>query len=444
MSLLVYLREQLASNSMLATAMVAAPVAALTMSARTLPASLWRSTKRAATIELTFNSDMADYQAVQRFVFRSVINDNFSRSYIYHADSKWDMDTGDQVAEHKGLSIGYGLHFGRYQGVIVVVNRQIVEGQQTEKFKERLILTFFTRRRDIIHQFADAIGENCKLDGGERSVDLFINSGDHWRKAGKLPLRRLATVVTEDNKAERLLKHLVDFEARRDWCHEKGLPYHTGVLLTGPPGTGKSSLIHAIASETGRSIHYLNLGSVTSDKQLTDLVTCGRNWARAIFVIEDADAANAMVTRSTPPPSASGVPAGEPQKPVTLSALLNVLDGLITPDGLVVMATSNHPEALDPALVRAGRFDLHMELGKLDFPAFLTMVELFDLDTRRAQRLQRVFEPTSGSALRSLLLAGGVEAVEAHFSSCLSKGSVVEGETSIPETPADASVPLAA
>lgn len=418
MSLWDFMRDQLANNDMMAAAVVAAPMTALVFSAKNLPVAIFKMLKRSATMEISFNSDMADYLAVQQFVMGNIVSEGWTRSYLYQAEERWDRDAGETVAEHKGLSAGYGVHLGSYRGTPVLVNRHTVEGQQTDKFKERLCLTFVTRRRSIVQAFADDLRESCGLDCGEKLVNLFINSADWWRRAGKLPMRSLSTVITRDGIGTRLLQHLREFEGRRDWCREKGLPYHTGVLLTGPPGTGKSSLIHAIASEMGRTIHYLNLGSVSSDQQLTDLVASGRNWNRAILVIEDADAANAMVSRApvqAAPQATAGPDAPESAKPVTLSALLNVLDGLLTPDGLIVIATSNHPEKLDPALIRPGRFDLHLNLGDLGWPEFEQMAALFDMDASDHLELKAAFKPTSGATLRSLLLEGGIEAVVRHF-----------------------------
>ncbi len=84
---------------------------------------------------------------------------------------------------------------------------------------------------------------------------------------------------------------------------------------------------------------------------------------------------------------------------VSLSALLNVLDGILCPDGLVVIATTNHHTRLDPALIRAGRFDYTFELGKLGQEDFDRMATMFGKPTRKIPSL------LSGAEMRAELIA---------------------------------------
>jgi chaperone BCS1 len=193
-----------------------------------------------------------------------------------------------------------------------------------------------------------------------------------------------------------------------------GLPHHLGTLLYGEPGCGKTSLIHALASELQRSIYYLNLGSVEKDKELTDLVACGRDWSKTLLVLEDFDAAGVSVSRGSSLKGiktfteagdeidTSGDDDEEKSRPVTLSAMLNVLDGLISPDGLVTIATTNHPEKLDEALKRDGRFDLKVELQKLNYDDFLKMAALFGVDP--AAYPMKPGDTMAGSSMRSMIL----------------------------------------
>lgn len=418
MSFLQYMVGQFYENQMLQAAVVAAPLTALTYMAREVPGKIFALIKRTVSTEVQFNSDIADYHLIQALVAKEIASPKWSRKFLYHADEDYDWDTDERSVNHVGLSVGYGTHFGRFGRVPVWIERTMTEGggAATEKFKETLRVRFLTRRRSVIDRFTKMVEEKAGKLVDQPTVDLYINSGCWWSKGSKLPQRSISTVFTSGNAGQELVDSILQFDADRDLYLQRGMPHRMGALLFGPPGTGKSSLLHAVASETRRSIYYLNLGSVKEDMELTRLVSGSRNWKRALLVIEDFDATGAQTTREpTTQPTETGPNAQPPKPPLTLSALLNVLDGVISPDGLVVIATTNHPEKLDPALIREGRFDIRLELGPLGWEEFVGMADLFGHDVTDNAFLRRVYEPMTGSKLRSLLQKGGVKAVEDHF-----------------------------
>lgn len=419
MDLFHFLIQQFYKNDFLQAAVVGAPLAALSYTARSLPAKLWGFLRRTFSIDIQFNSDLPDYNYIQQLISAEVVNDRLSRRFLYSAEETYDWDTGDSETKHIGLTAGYGTHWGFFKGsgglfnrTFVWIDRSLSEGggSQTEKFKETINLTFLTRRKKVMERFTKMIEEKAGKLHDIPTVQLHINSGNWWKRGGKLPIRPVSTVFTEGNKGQMIVQAIKDFEDRREWSLMRGLPHRLGIILDGPAGTGKSSLLHAIASETGRALFYLNLGSVEDDKALTDLVSSGRNWRKTLLVIEDFDATGAKVSRKEEDGDGK-----EKKEGVTLSALLNVLDGLIAPDGLVVIATTNHPERLDPALIRPGRFDIRCHLGPLGWDQFDGLARLFDFDPDTTPDLKRMFQPTPGATLRALLLKGGLEAVRGHF-----------------------------
>lgn len=410
--------EKLKNNQLVTAAIVAAPATAITYGLRSFPMKVWNSLRKATTITLRFNSDMSDYESIQRFVAKDVIYDPMSRNFNYQTEAKWDDDSYTEKVTHHGLTAGYGTHIGFYKKRLVLVNRHIDEGNQTSKFKEHLVLTFFGGKK-VVKEFAGEIKDKADSGFGEfKSVPIYINSGNWWNRAGSLPLRSLDTVFTSNNAGRKLYEAIREFEDKRAEHHRLGLPHHLGVLLYGVPGCGKTSLIHAIASALQRSIFYLNLGSVEKDKELTDLVASNRDWSKVLLVLEDFDTAGVAVSRgsnATPelvPDAETGglavVPAeaptssDEPKKTVTLSTMLNILDGLISPDGLVTIATTNHPERLDEALKRDGRFDQKVELGRLGYDEFVAMSHLFGVDP--SDLPVKPGDEMTGAEMRSMIL----------------------------------------
>ncbi|KAJ1461992.1 P-loop containing nucleoside triphosphate hydrolase protein [Pelagophyceae sp. CCMP2097] len=211
----------------------------------------------------------------------------------------------------------------------------------------------------------------------------------------------------------RLLSLLDAFAERRGKFGVRGFPRKLGIMLHGPPGTGKTSLIKAIAHRTGRSVVSIPLGRVVTNQDLMDAMFDLRfnvvgldcpvrlAFSQAIFVLEDIDAASPVVlaranAEGAPPPRpAAAAPAGgddplvqllmmmtaaegpakggagrsspfmaaDSSDALDLSGVLNVLDGVVDSPERIVIVTTNHPEKLDPALVRPGRIDLKLELG---------------------------------------------------------------------------------
>lgn len=172
-----------------------------------------------------------------------------------------------------------------------------------------------------------------------------------WMRRGPLLPRSLDSVIVPD--ADRVVADLRRFLAAREHYMRLGLPWHRGYLLHGPAGTGKTSLALALAHEFDRDIYYLPLSDLDRDTSLLD--TISEVSTRCILLIEDVDVVHAAKSRDD-----------AESRGVSLAGLLNALDGVGTPQGLVTVMTTNNAEVLDEALVRAGRVDLSLEVGYLN------------------------------------------------------------------------------
>jgi len=158
--------------------------------------------------------------------------------------------------------------------------------------------------------------------------------------------------VVMDATVTKLLR--LDFESffqRKRWFRENKLPFRRGYLLHGPPGNGKTSVIRAMLSHHGISGHAINLMTMDMDDNLLQK-----------FFREAADDTPALVILEDIDRLFFGTKEEKPN--VSLQQLLNCLDGVGTQDGMVVVATANHPEVLDTAILRRpGRFDRVIEFA---------------------------------------------------------------------------------
>jgi hypothetical protein len=182
------------------------------------------------------------------------------------------------------------------------------------------------------------------------------------------------------------------FIENRSWYNKKGIPYTLGILLSGPPGTGKTSCIKCLANETNRHIVNINFNNDISKTQLENLfyneMISVNNQATGqqekyviplderIYVLEDVDCQSDIVKdRSIDKNEENKEP--ENSSKIDLSFLLNLLDGVLETPGRIIIMTSNHPKVLDKALIRPGRIDIIAHLKKCSNKTIKEMIEFF-------------------------------------------------------------------
>jgi chaperone BCS1 len=209
-----------------------------------------------------------------------------------------------------------------------------------------------------------------------------------------------------------ILRLLHDFCNRKGKFSVSGFPQKLGILLHGPPGTGKTSLIKAIAQYTNRHIVTIPLKRIHTNHQLMEVMysgkyqVCGEELPcklpmnKVVFIMEDVDAASNIVKRRDVVDSPDNASVAVPAKlsptamldahylqflqliskttiiddELDLSGLLNALDGVVDCPGRIVIMTTNHPDRLDPALIRPGRINMKILLDRIKAPEAREMV----------------------------------------------------------------------
>ncbi|MGJ8626394.1 MAG: AAA family ATPase [Sulfitobacter sp.] len=214
---------------------------------------------------------------------------------------------------------------------------------------------------------------------------LHILKGDWWDHVGDVPRRSVNTILVDDVRIEKVLDDMRWFYGASDWYAERGIPWRRGYLFYGPPSTGKSSLIRALASDLSLDIASLDIGRATStNNDLRESMMCAPK--RSLIAIEDVDA---VFTQRE---------GGEKRSGVSFSGLLNAIDGMAAQEGRALVMTTNHKEKLDPALIHPGRADVHTELGLV---SAATARRLFERFFPRERDLAGVFEQRLGNQRHS-------------------------------------------
>jgi SpoVK/Ycf46/Vps4 family AAA+-type ATPase len=189
-----------------------------------------------------------------------------------------------------------------------------------------------------------------------------------WQNMHPLSSVKGLDSVALDESHEKLLKKELDlFVNDKDFYERVGMPYRRGILLYGKPGTGKTSLINAISSHLSRNIYFLNLKNISDDNELSAAFSDVPE--NQIIVLEDVDTQTEVLQKRTKNPnSSSSTESSNKDKDLkvgkfSLSTFLGCLDGHTLSEGNIVIMTTNHIEHLDPACVRPGRMDVHLNLG---------------------------------------------------------------------------------
>ncbi|KAL4900694.1 BCS1 N terminal-domain-containing protein [Aspergillus multicolor] len=239
-----------------------------------------------------------------------------------------------------------------------------------------------------------------------------------WSRCMARAPRALSTVVLDKAQKDAFIDDIKEYlhPRTRRWYSNRGIPYRRGYLLHGPSGTGKTSLCFAAAGLLGLELYLLNLSSKSLDEDEL-MALFSELPRRCIVLLEDVDCAGMSQKRtagsssnddnSTPASteqtdgenvnnSGSGSGTGTTsleKQGVSLSGLLNVIDGVAASEGRILVMTTNHPEKLDPALVRSGRIDMSITFG---YSTISDIQELFsaiystlegDLRVSRTERL---------------------------------------------------------
>lgn len=292
-----------------------------------------------------------------------------SRDMSYHWMLNWISTVGSSNSQHLSVKTqarqlengkmttefdlipSPGIHYFQHGGRWFRVMREREKGpgdmNSGNPFETVTLTTLGTSRKVFEGLLAEAKALAYQREMGKTVI--YTPWGSEWRQFGfpRRP-RPLSSVILDGNLGEHLKKDVLEFIDNSQWYIDRGIPYRRGYLLHGPPGTGKSSYIMALAGELGYNICMINLSeSGLTDDRLAHLLAHAPQ--KSLTLLEDIDAA--------------GVVRDNQQRGVSFSGLLNVLDGVASTEERLVFMTTNRIDALDPALIRPGRIDVQQHIG---------------------------------------------------------------------------------
>jgi mitochondrial chaperone BCS1 len=324
---------------------------------RAIPEKIWYWVVHQTTMMITVKDDDAAFVWVKEWFLEQKF---LSRVRFV------DLDT-TMRNERVAMIPAPGLHWFWYGGrpFQVWFSRSEEVRERCARRSESLTFRTVGRKRVFLQSFVDDVVRCHVRRQGVQSYLYAYNDG--WDYVEGYAPRLLDSVVLQPGEKEHLLQDIAQFRKSKHRYARLGVPYHRGYLLYGPPGTGKTSLVSALAAHFGVSIYTVNLTDF-NDRSLMSAVN--QVQKNSVLLFEDIDCMKGSKARGTTDANVSkdGTKAsnenGANQNGVTLSGLLNVLDGFYAPTNVLFVMTTNHVEALDAALLRPGRIDYKLYLGK--------------------------------------------------------------------------------
>lgn len=372
------LADILANNHILQTGLGLGSAGIISFWLKDVPGKIFNFLKREFTTTVTITSQHDSFYNFLKWIQANYKNKNFRQ---------WKLSNGRWGSEDSIFSVGYGWHVIWYKRVPLLLYLNKEEANQTDRDKEYVDITKFGRSKKVFEDLLIDIEMQHDL---KNKIKMFKYDGD-WTWIKDVNKRSLDSIFIEQQKKNFVIERINSFNKEEQWYLQKGIPYQLGIMLYGPPGTGKTSFIKAVASYLGYPIYYIPTSAFLKIEDAFEKLN-----QKCVVVVEDIDCQTFVHSRENDDFDEEFVRKSNKDKLksdlgiIGLSEILNALDGFAGVDGRILIATTNHIEKLDSALLRPGRFDIKVNIGYVNkeilslflksfFPAFDKFTEEFKI-----------------------------------------------------------------
>ena len=389
---------------------------ALLAALRKVPTSIYYWAKRQSSTTLTFTNagvgtNPETFNGFLRW-FEASRWSRYSRSISLNGSWQSGAKKGEDGLV---IGLGEGRHFFWYKRRPFWMTRKRLESGQGSMYEinYEISITCLGRQRQVIHDLI----EEFRFRPNPKRVGVYTFVKDDWVRVTDVPLRSMDTVIINRTLKQTILDQITQFQANRSWYEQRGLPYKLTYLFHGIPGTGKTSLMKALACHFRMNICVVNITMMTDDTLRTAFNRAPNN---CIIAVEDFESANSTAARRglatqiptnvkpkgvVTPESAEDADEEDPLQKMysggpSLHGILQTLDGLISLDGRLVFLSTNVINTLDSAITRPGRIDHIYEICALETPEVRDYIEL--MFPGEAYDRTRMFAPIPGCNLQQL------------------------------------------
>lgn len=391
MSLHDFIQAQL-QNQFMTGGLAVMAFGAVLVQMRNIPGKLWAVFHR----RFITTVDVADHDQAFYWVQQWLASHEYTKKArlltVSTRKSPFNPDRHHTVVSDKDeveiiFSPAPGMHVFRHKGRWVMLwrDRRAMESiSGGVAYHEAFVFRTFSK--NVVQNIIEEAREFAH-PAHDDSISVFRNQWGQWRLAMRRPPRDLSSVVLESGISDKIIKELDRFFVRAQWYKDHGIPYQRGYLLYGPPGSGKTSLVVAIASRFKRDIYVLRPSSLTDEAfqgAMLDIPPHG------IILIEDVDC---MWDKRE----------SADHSQVSFDGFLNGIDGVAAPQGRILFMSTNHLDKLDDALIRPGRADKVFYVGPATWDqARRLFLNFFPGDDRMAEAFADSAKEEKGVSMAQL------------------------------------------
>jgi hypothetical protein len=343
-------------NTILNTGLIFSAITYFGYQLRAIPEVIWNFIKRKITFNLTIIETDELYLYMERWLLHNHKNSyrNVEASLSPQKFNSMDLPHEEIPEEKKDedklhlwqFSDNFFIYY-RNRRILISKGREKLEGAKDLRnaFLNSFTISGIFAKKSILKLIEEVIQFNQQFKK-ERFPRIYTNTdwGD-WNFSGENYSKSFDNIFFKDKEC--LISDINNFLENKTWYQKRGIPYKRGYLFYGLPGNGKTAIVQAIARHFKKDIYYISLNNIESDSNLSRLYSNMKFGSLVVF--EDVDAYFEGRKNNK-------------EKGISFSMLLNCLDGIFSQSGTITIMTTNHPEKLDPALIRHGRIDVKMEI----------------------------------------------------------------------------------
>ena len=288
--------------------------------------------------------------------------------------SQWDYKSTDEDGQQYSFELGEGSHSVLFQDrlltvdVTVIVSADVKAIVTYETFQCKAVNKQFTisgienkeQMHALLREASDFVSTFLRQEGGKRRVVNFLYQPreQQFVKLGYLQSRELKSLFLKENEADMLFGAVGDFLKSKVDYERCSVPYKLNMLLHGVPGSGKTSVIKAMASHFGLNVAIIPFSPSLTDDALARGLSKACSMGCRLIALEDVDC---VFEHNRKPNDATAAS-------LTLSGLLNCMDGILrsSASGMIMVLTANLTTEIDEAVLRTARMDTTLEFTHAD------------------------------------------------------------------------------
>lgn len=345
----------------------------LTYLSRNLPSNIMNFIKRQFTVELIIDKDGNHWDtsqiAFENFTFWAQdVKKYFSRTFVI-----------GRMNDEMVLSSGLGIHIFIYKKRLFWYSIIDLESSGSSIMKKRVVLNTLGRSRTAFDELLSEFKDIHK--DVDESVKRVYTLDGYWIRTCPIPKRTLDYIFINENELKSITDDIDAFINNKDTYDRLGIPYRYTLMLEGPTGTGKTSIIKGLANKYNRNIYIVKPQDLLKKGFIYDMTAVNNGF----LVIEDIDSLSSIssrgndvnedsvitekdtsISRNNKEVKDSLSDAYEEFFKSDLSTILNTLDGVVEINNLIIIMTTNKIESIDKAMLRPGRVDRIHHIGWLD------------------------------------------------------------------------------